>query len=231
MGFCGGFCGGFSGGLKDFLGFIEGILREKRKKIKKMYITYSREDRINIYESKKQEKKILSVIQGEIKATSGLEHKNKKIGYWLMDIIGLDRLKKNKRFGVIYSYLNIKEKKRGYIIKKVKSFEVLQSVSTVFKSGLYAEREVYDMFGIYFKENSDLRRILTDYGFKGYPLRKDFPLSGYKQTMYSIIKKNLKYKKIKLVQEFRVFEYIMPWRDLSNKKRKNIIIINGSEKK
>lgn len=189
-----------------------------------MYITYSKEDRINIYEVKKKEKKILWIIQGEIKSIMGLESKNKKIGYWLMDIIGMDRLKIKKRFEVIYSYLNIKEKERGYVIKKVKNFEIIKSVSTVFKSGLYAEREVYDMFGIYFKDNKDLRRILTDYGFKGYPLRKDFPLSGYRQTMYSIIKKNLKYKKIMLVQEFRVFEYILPWRDLGNNKRKNIII-------
>ena len=116
-----------------------------------------------------------------------------------------------KRFRLSYGLLNIFTSKRIFL--NISSFELepVLSIESVFRSANWFEREIWDMFGIYFLNHSDLRRILTDYGFEGYPLRKDFPLSGYTQVRYDEELKRVILEPLELTQEYRYFNFISPW--------------------
>ena len=124
-----------------------------------------------------------------------------------IDLIVIDRPTKKKRFTIIYNLLSLTYNTRYYI--KCKFFEIskLLSISTIYSAANWYEREAWDMFGIYFIGHPDLRKILTDYNFKGYPLRKDFPLSGFVEVFYSSIKTKIVYKLIKLTQQQRQYTY------------------------
>jgi NADH-quinone oxidoreductase subunit C len=93
----------------------------------------------------------------------------------------------------------------------MKEEAVVKSASSIYKSSLWLEREIWDMFGIFFSEHPDLRRILTDYGFEGFPLRKDFPLSGFNEVRYDDEVKRIIYEPIEITQEFRSFDFLSPW--------------------
>ena len=125
----------------------------------------------------------------------------------LIDLIVIDRPTKKKRFTIIYNLLSLTYNTRYYI--KCKFFEIskLLSISNIYSAANWYEREAWDMFGIYFIGHPDLRKILTDYNFKGYPLRKDFPLSGFVEVFYSSIKTKIVYKLIKLSQQQRQYSY------------------------
>jgi len=130
----------------------------------------------------------------------------------LLDVFGADMLGiRSPRFEVIYNLLSYKLNNRITIKVALNDKEKVESVAPVFSSAGWFEREVFDMYGIVFNNHSDLRRILTDYGFEGHPLRKDFPLTGYKEVYYDEKEQKVLYKPVELAQEFRVFDFDMPW--------------------
>jgi NADH:ubiquinone oxidoreductase subunit C len=125
----------------------------------------------------------------------------------LTDIICYDTPGKSLRFGIVYNLLSIRYNTRIRVVSKFKNIVALLSVSSLFLGAGWMEREVLDMFGVYFFLNRDLRRILTDYGFNGYPLRKDFPLTGYLEVYYDDNQKRISYKLVELAQEYRNFNF------------------------
>jgi NADH-quinone oxidoreductase subunit C len=130
----------------------------------------------------------------------------------LLDVFGADFLgKKHPRFEVIYNLLSLKLNNRLTVKVEIDENETVATASTVFKSANWFEREVFDMYGIVFSGHPDLRRILTDYGFEGHPLRKDFPLTGYKEVRYDEKQQKVVYEPVKLMQEFRNFDFESPW--------------------
>ena len=129
----------------------------------------------------------------------------------LIDIAGVDYPEEEKRFKLIYFLLSHETNKR---IKIMISFEIGKKIPTmtkVYPSANWMEREVFDMYGIEFTDHPDLRRILTDYNFEGYPLRKDFPLTGFNEVRYSEKDKKVIYEKVKLEQNYRDFDFESPW--------------------
>ena len=129
----------------------------------------------------------------------------------LVDICGADYPDKPERFEVIYNLLSLSQNQRVRVkITTDENTPVLSAVS-LFSSANWFEREVWDMYGVYFSEHPDLRRILTDYGFDGHPQRKDFPLTGYVELRYDEERKRVVYEPVKLTQDFRRFDFMSPW--------------------
>lgn len=129
-----------------------------------------------------------------------------------IDLFGADMLGvRSPRFEVIYNLLSLKLNNRITIKVAVEDGEKVPSATQIFSGAGWFEREAFDMYGIVFAGNPDLRRILTDYDFEGYPLRKDFPLTGYKEVRYDEKEKKVVYEPVKLMQEFRNFDFEMPW--------------------
>ena len=129
----------------------------------------------------------------------------------LIDITAVDYPEKEKRFKLVYLFLSHEFNQRILIDYEINEKETVNSLTSVFPSANWMEREVFDMYGINFKNHPDLRRILTDYGFEGHPLRKDFPLTGHNEVRYSEDKKKVIYEKVKLEQNYRNFDYESPW--------------------
>ena len=129
----------------------------------------------------------------------------------LIDITAVDYPERDKRFKMVYLLLSHEKNSRIKIEFDIKEGEILSSLTSTFPSANWMEREVFDMYGIEFKDHPDLRRILTDYGFKGHPLRKDFPLTGHNEVRYSEEDKKVIYEPVKLEQNYRNFDYESPW--------------------
>lgn len=129
----------------------------------------------------------------------------------LIDICGIDFIHSKERFEINYNLLSIKYSSRLHVKINVNEFIAVPSILKIFRNANWYEREVWDMFGIFFKNHVDLRRILTDYGFEGFPLRKDFPQTGYLELRYNNDYKHLSYEPVELSQDFRVFEFLSPW--------------------
>ena len=129
----------------------------------------------------------------------------------LVDIAGVDYPEKDKRFQLVYLFLSHENNIRVKILIKFQTNELINSLTKIFPSANWMEREVFDMYGIKFKNHPDLRRILTDYGFKGHPLRKDFPLTGFNEVRYSEKEKKVVYEPVKLEQNYRNFDFESPW--------------------
>ena len=129
----------------------------------------------------------------------------------LVDIAGVDYPEKDKRFQLVYLFLSHENNIRIKILIKFQPNESINSLTKIFPSANWMEREVFDMYGIKFKNHPDLRRILTDYGFKGHPLRKDFPLTGFNEVRYSEKEKKVIYEPVKLEQNYRNFDFESPW--------------------
>jgi NADH-quinone oxidoreductase subunit C len=130
----------------------------------------------------------------------------------LLDVFGADMLGvRSPRFEIIYNLLSLKLNNRITVKVALNDAEKIPTVIPVFSSAGWFEREAFDMYGIEFEGHPDLRRILTDYEFEGHPLRKDFPLTGYKEVRYSEEQKKVVYEPVKLMQEFRNFDFEMPW--------------------
>ena len=129
----------------------------------------------------------------------------------LIDIAGVDYPEDEKRFHLIYLFLSHEKNTRIKLITKFNIDQSIQSLTKIFPSANWMEREVFDMYGIDFKDHPDLRRILTDYGFEGHPLRKDFPLTGHNEVRYSHETKKVIYEPVKLEQNYRNFDYESPW--------------------
>ena len=129
----------------------------------------------------------------------------------LIDITAVDYPKKEKRFKIVYLLLSHENNLRLIINIHINENKAVPSVTKIFPSANWMEREIFDMYGISFQDHPDLRRILTDYGFKGYPLRKDFPLTGHSQVRYSEEKKKVISEPVKLDQDYRDFDFESPW--------------------
>ena len=129
----------------------------------------------------------------------------------LIDITAIDYPEKPERFVVVYHFLSMPQNQRIRITMNVAEDEVVSSIVSLHPSANWFEREVFDMYGLFFSGHPDLRRLLTDYGFKGHPLRKDFPTSGYLEVRYDEVKKQVVYEPTKLTQEYRQFDFLSPW--------------------
>jgi NADH-quinone oxidoreductase subunit C len=129
----------------------------------------------------------------------------------LVDICGNDWPQREKRFDVVYHLLSLTRNQRIRVKLAAGEGESVQSCIAIYPAAGWFEREAFDMYGIAFENNPDLRRILTDYGFSGYPLRKDFPLTGYVELRYDEELKRVVYQPVQLVQEFRDFDFMSPW--------------------
>ena len=129
----------------------------------------------------------------------------------LIDITAIDYPDLSPRFEIVYLLLSTSTKKRLIVKIKVDEGELVRSCVNIYKSANWSEREVWDMFGIFFSGHPDLRRLLTDYGFEGHPLRKDFPLTGRVQVKYDVDQNRVVYEPVKLIQEYREFDFLSPW--------------------
>jgi NADH-quinone oxidoreductase subunit C len=128
-----------------------------------------------------------------------------------LDVCGVDFPERNERFEVVYHFLSPHLNQRIRIKLSVDDEALVPSITDVFVGANWFEREAYDLFGILFSGHPDLRRILTDYGFDGHPLRKDFPLTGFVEVRYDEERKRVVYEPVKLAQEWRSFDYLSPW--------------------
>ncbi|MEW5703403.1 MAG: NADH-quinone oxidoreductase subunit C [Pseudomonadota bacterium] len=141
----------------------------------------------------------------------------------LVDICGVDYPEREKRFDVVYNLLSLTQNQRIRVKTHVAEDEPLSSVVGVFSVANWWEREAWDLYGIFFSGHPDLRRILTDYGFEGHPMRKDFPLTGFVELRYDEDQKRVVREPVKLTQEFRTFDFMSPWEGTE-------ILLPGDEK-
>jgi NADH-quinone oxidoreductase subunit C len=141
----------------------------------------------------------------------------------LVDLCGVDYPGRPARFEVVYNLLSLKHNRRIRVKVATDETEPVPSVTGVFRSASWYERETWDMYGVYFSDHPDLRRLLTDYGFEGHPLRKDFPLTGYVEMRYDQAQKRVVYEPVKLKQEFRSFDFLSPWEGMTQ-------VLPGDEK-
>ena len=129
----------------------------------------------------------------------------------LIDITVVDYPEESQRFKIVYLFLSHEFNQRIILSYRISENEVISSLTSIFPSANWMEREVFDMYGVNFKDHPDLRRILTDYGFEGHPLRKDFPLTGHTEVRYSEEQKKVVNEPVKLEQNYRNFDYESPW--------------------
>ena len=129
----------------------------------------------------------------------------------LVDVTAVDYPEREERFEVVYNLLSLTQNERVRVKVATDEDTPLPSCVPIFNAANWFEREVWDMYGVFFSDHPDLRRILTDYGFEGHPLRKDFPLTGYVELRYDEDLKRVVYEPVKLVQEFRSFDFTSPW--------------------
>ncbi len=142
----------------------------------------------------------------------------------LIDVTAVDWPEREKRFDVVYHFLSMPLNTRIRVKTAVREDEIVPSITPVFPAANWFEREVFDMFGILFSGHPDLRRILTDYGFRGHPMRKDFPTTGYVEVRYDEEQKRVIYEPLKLTQDYRIFDFTSPWEGMNH-------ILPGDEKK
>jgi len=133
----------------------------------------------------------------------------------LIDVCGVDFPERSPRFDVVYNLLSLKRNLRIRVKVAVGEDDQVPSVAAIFPSAGWYEREVWDLYGIFFSDHMDLRRILTDYGFDGHPLRKDFPLTGHVEVRYDDEYRRVVYEPVKLTQEFRNFDFLSPWEGMT----------------
>ena len=181
--------------LKDLEKFINSELTSK---INNSFIKHD-----NIYLSIDHEE-LIDII-------SFLKTNNQTKFRQLIEITAVDYPEKENRFKMVYLLLSHEHNKRIIIDYTIKETDIIHSLTSIFPSANWMEREVFDMYGLNFKNHPDLRRILTDYGFEGHPLRKDFPLTGHNEVRYSEEQKKVIYEPVKLEQNYRNFDYESPW--------------------
>jgi len=129
----------------------------------------------------------------------------------LVDVCGVDYPSREERFEVVYNLLSLRQNHRVRVKITTDEDTPVPSVAEVFSSANWFEREVWDLYGVFFADHPDLRRILTDYGFEGHPLRKDFPMTGHVEVRYDDEDKRVVYEPVRLPQEFRSFDFLSPW--------------------
>ena len=134
----------------------------------------------------------------------------------LIDICGVDYPERNERFEVVYHLLSMRMNHRVRVRIRADEETAVASCVAIWPAANWFEREAFDMYGIQFADHPDLRRILTDYGFEGFPLRKDFPLTGHYEVRYDDLEKRVIYEPVKLVQEYRNFDFLSPWEGMTS---------------
>ena len=160
----------------------------------------------------KNEELIIEIAEGDLIDTIQFLKSNENCKFkQLIDIAGVDYPENEKRFELVYLFLSHEHNLRIKVLTKFQINQPINSLTKIFPSANWMEREVFDMYGIKFKNHPDLRRILTDYGFKGHPLRKDFPLTGFNEVRYSEKEKKVIYEPVKLEQNYRNFDFESPW--------------------
>ena len=142
----------------------------------------------------------------------------------MIDITAIDWPDRDDRFEVVYHFLSMQQNQRIRVKVPVAEDEIVPSITDLHPSANWFEREVFDMYGVMFSGHPDLRRILTDYGFRGHPLRKDFPTTGYTEVRYDETQKRVVYEPVSLVQEYRQFDFMSPWEGAE-------YVLPGDEKK
>ena len=142
----------------------------------------------------------------------------------LVDVTAVDWPEREKRFDMVYHFLSMSLNTRIRVKTAVREDEIMPSITEVFPAANWFEREVFDMYGVLFSGHPDLRRILTDYGFRGHPLRKDFPTTGYVEVRYDEEQKRVVYEPLKLTQDYRIFDFTSPWEGMDH-------MLPGDEKK
>jgi NADH-quinone oxidoreductase subunit C len=180
-------------------------IKESKIKHNQLYVTINSED-------------LLDVIL-MLKTNKNIKFKQ------LIDITAVDYLESQKRFKIVYLLLSHEFNQRIILNYFISENEKISSLTKIFPSANWMEREVFDMYGIKFNDHPDMRRILTDYGFEGHPLRKDFPLTGHTEVRYSEEKKKVIYEPVKLEQNYRNFDYESPWEGtkyIKDQTKKNI---------
>jgi NADH-quinone oxidoreductase subunit C len=133
----------------------------------------------------------------------------------LVDVCGVDYPDRPERFEVVYNLLSLRHNTRIRVKVATDEATPVPSVTGVFSAANWFEREAWDLYGIFFSDHPDLRRILTDYGFEGHPLRKDFPLTGYVEVRYDPEQRRVVYEPVKLTQDFRTFDFMSPWEGMT----------------
>ena len=161
------------------------------------------------------------VVKGELTIKTSLEYIVKAVECLatdvdfqfstLIDITAIDYPERTERFLVVYHFLSMSQNQRIRVQLSAAEDDSIPSIVAIHPSANWFEREVFDMYGILFSNHPDLRRLLTDYGFSGYPLRKDFPTTGYVEVRYDEVNKKVVYEPTKLTQEFRQFDFLSPW--------------------
>ena len=134
----------------------------------------------------------------------------------LVGICGVDYPEREKRFDIVYNLLSLEQNNRMRVKIKASENEFVPTATKVFSTAGWFEREAWDLYGIFFEGHTDLRRILTDYGFEGHPLRKDFPLTGYVELRYDEEQRRVVYEPVELAQDFRTFDYLSPWEGMTD---------------
>jgi len=142
----------------------------------------------------------------------------------LMDITAVDYPERAERFDVVYNLLSLQHNQRIRVKLSTDEDSPVPSVVGIYTVANWFEREVWDLFGVFFSDHPDLRRILTDYGFEGHPMRKDFPLTGYVEMRYDDEQKRVVYEPVRLSQDFRSFDFLSPWEGITN------VMLPGDEK-
>ena len=180
--------------------------------IKELESLFSKEkitDRKNYFEIIVNKENIFQTIKN-------LKDNKNLIFNQLIDITAIDYPSNSLRFEIIYILLSMVRNKRIVVKTFLGENEGIESITTIYKSADWYERECYDLFGIEFLNHPDLRRIMTDYNFEGHPLRKDFPLTGHTEVRYDDLEKKVIYEPVKLTQEYRNFDYMSPWEGIPN---------------
>ncbi|WP_343715132.1 NADH-quinone oxidoreductase subunit C [Inquilinus sp.] len=148
----------------------------------------------------------------------------------LTDICGADYPTRPERLEVVYHLLSFRHNRRIRVKVTTDEDTPVPSAAGVFPAATWFEREAWDLYGIFFADNPDLRRILTDYGFEGHPLRKDFPLTGYVEVRYDTEQKRVVYEPVKLTQDFRTFDFLSPWEGMTRPGPDVPVVLPGDEK-
>ena len=154
---------------------------------------------------------LVSTRAGLVRLMTFLRDDSNSLFKVLIDICGVDYPERIERFDIVYNLLSMRFNQRVRIKVRATEDDLVPSIVRVFSSANWYEREVWDLYGVMFSDHPDLRRILTDYGFEGHPLRKDFPLTGHVEVRYDEAQKRVVYEPVKLTQAFRSFDFMSPW--------------------
>ncbi|MDF3607354.1 NADH-quinone oxidoreductase subunit C [Paracoccus sp. DMF-8] len=174
-------------------------------------IALARENEVLSTEIAFGELNVTSTLSGAVNLIEYLRSDPNLMFSTLIDITAVDHPERAARFDVVYHLLSMRRNQRIRVRLAVREDEIVPSLVDVFPGANWYEREIFDLFGILFSGHPDLRRIVTDYGFRGHPLRKDFPTTGYVEVRWNDVEKRVVYEPVRLVQEYRQFDFLSPW--------------------